>query len=288
MATDKYTAFWVSNSSISDFNKCPRLYYLKYLYKDPKTNHKIKIVNSFLSLGQAVHDSLDLISLLPTKERFKDSLLDKLDIAWKKVSGKKGGFENPEAEAIYKQRAEEMLRKIIINPGPLKNLAVKIKGDLPYYWLSEEDNIILCGKIDWMEYYPETDSVHIIDFKTSKNRENDESQQLPIYYLLASNCQKHPVSKTSYWYLELDNEPAEKALPALTEIKEKTLKSAKKIKLARQLEKLKCEHGGCDYCKPYEAIIKGEIEKIGTDERNCDLYIYPGQLSEDEENSFIL
>ena len=54
------------------------------------------------------------------------------------------------------------------NPGPLRNLAVKIKSDLPSYWLSEEDNIMLCGKIDWLEYLKEEDAIHIIDFKTGK------------------------------------------------------------------------------------------------------------------------
>ncbi|QQS44706.1 PD-(D/E)XK nuclease family protein [Candidatus Roizmanbacteria bacterium] len=91
--------------------------------------------------------------------------------------------------------------------------AVKIKEDLPHYWLSEEDNIILCGKIDWLEYLPETDSVHIIDFKTSKYDEDGDSLQLPIYYLLVTNTQKREVSKASYWYLERNDDLTEKELP---------------------------------------------------------------------------
>src|SRR3989338_4517432 len=115
---DKYTAVWVSHSSITDFLKCPRAYFL--------------------------HN-------------------------------------------IYKKRGEEMLSYLGQNPGPLKNLAVKIKMDLPYYYLSEQDNIILCGKIDWLEYLPESDSVHIIDFKTGRGEEDKDSLQLPIYHLLVTN-----------------------------------------------------------------------------------------------------
>ena len=70
-----------------------------------------------------------------------------------------------------------MLQRVIKHPGPVAKLAVKIKQDLPYYWLSEEDNIILCGKIDWLEYLPDQDGVHIIDFKTSKYDEAPQSLQ---------------------------------------------------------------------------------------------------------------
>ncbi len=52
---DKYTATWVSHSSMGDFIKCPRAYYLKNMYKNPKTGKKIGIVSPALSLGSAVH-----------------------------------------------------------------------------------------------------------------------------------------------------------------------------------------------------------------------------------------
>ena len=38
MAVDKYTAVWVSHSSMGDFLKCPRAYFLHNVYKDPKTD----------------------------------------------------------------------------------------------------------------------------------------------------------------------------------------------------------------------------------------------------------
>ena len=49
---------------------------------------------------------------------------------------------------------------------------------------NEEENIILNGKIDWLEYVPEDDSIRVIDFKTGKNDEKEGSLQLPIYILL--------------------------------------------------------------------------------------------------------
>ncbi len=240
MPADKYTAVWTSHTSISDFLQCPRAYYLKHVYKDPKTRHKMKLMNPYLALGQSVHEVLESLSILPTKIRMNESLIVKYDKAWEKVIGKKGGFFDRDTEYRFKERGAAMLRRVMKHPGPIAAQAVKIQKDLPYFWLSEEDNIILCGKIDWLEYLPETDSVHIIDFKTGKAEEDPESLQLPIYHLLVSTCQKRNVSKASYWYLETNDTLTEKALPNIEEARQKVLTVARQMKLARQLERFKC------------------------------------------------
>jgi ATP-dependent helicase/DNAse subunit B len=272
---DKFKATWVSHSSIGDFLKCPRAYYLKNIYKDPKSKNKIQITSAPLSLGSAVHEVVESLSSIPTKDRFKNSLLEKFDNAWKKYSGKKGGFVSDEQEEEYKNEGRDMIRKIIKNPGVLKKLSVKIKEDLPYYWISEEDNIILCGKIDWLEYLPETDGVHVIDFKTSKKEEDVKSLQLPIYHLLVTNTQQRKVEKVSYWYLRLSDDLKEKELPNLEEAHEKVLTVAKKIKTARKLNVFKCPEGenGCFACKPMESVIRGEAEFVGVGGYNRDVYI---------------
>jgi ATP-dependent helicase/DNAse subunit B len=274
---DKYSAVWVSHSSISDFQQCPRAYYLKNVYKNPETGHKMQIMAPALALGQVVHEVVESLSNLPTDQRMKESLIEKFDKVWTKVSGKKGGFEDEQTEQKFKQRGEEMLRKIMENPGPVSQLTVKIKEELPHYWLSEKDGIILCGKIDWLQYLPDTDSVHIIDFKTSKNKEREGSLQLPIYLLLVGNTQKRKVAKMSYWYLENEKEPEEVPLPTEEEAYEKVLKVAKEIKLARQLNRFRCPEGdsGCFSCKPFEKILKGEAEYVGVGGYNQDIYIIP-------------
>ncbi len=288
MSGDKFTAVWVSHTSICDFLTCPRSYYLKHIYRDPKTKHKIKVMSPPLALGQAVHEVLEALSVVPTADRFKESLVGKFNQIWPKVSGKKGGFLSTDVEYSYKSRGEVMLLRIMKNPGPLINSAVKIKEPLPHYWLSPEKNIILCGKIDWLEYLAETDSVHIIDFKTSKNNEEDgDSVQLLIYHLLVHNCQKRTVSKASYWYLEKNDELVPKMLPDLTEAHQKVLDIAIQMKAARQLNIFKCPHEGCYSCKPLEAIIRGEGEYVGMDEYKADVYILNG-TTPDEQESIIL
>ena len=148
MNDDQYDAVWVSHSSISDFLKCPRAYYLKNIYRDPQTGHKINLITPSLALGQVVHKLLESLSVLPKEKRFEKSLIERFHQLWQTVSGLKGGFFDQETENRYRLRGEKMIQRVMEHPGPLKNLAVKIQMDLPHYWLSPKDKIILCGKID--------------------------------------------------------------------------------------------------------------------------------------------
>ena len=289
---DKFKATWVSHSSINDFIQCPRAYYLKNVYKDPKTKHKIQLISPPLALGAAVHSVIEALSIIPVNKRFSESLIKKFDQEWKKYSGIRGGFFDEATEMAYKERGAEMLRKIMNNPGPLKGLAVKIKEDLPWFWLSEEEEIILCGKIDWLEYLPETDQVHIIDFKTGKNDEDANSLQLPIYHLLVHYCQHRRVAKASYWYLESGDKPEEQKLPDLAWAEAEVLAIAKKIKTMRKLDHFKCPHGekGCWACRPMEQIIRGEAQLVGENDYHQDVYVLPSKTNKDikEENSQLI
>lgn len=278
MARDKFKAVWVSHSSISDFLQCPRAYFLKNVYKDRLTGHKITLMNPHLALGQAVHEVIESISTLPVRKRFAQPLLGRFEDAWEKVRGSKGGFENSEQEEKFKERGRKMIERMEGNLKPLANLAIKLKEKepVPHFWLSEEENIILCGKIDWLEYLSETDSVHIVDFKSGQHEEDDGSLQLPIYYLLASNCQPRKVTKVSYWYLARDNHPVEQRLPDIDTAYQEILQIAREIKQARKEKNYKCKRKGCCYaCCPLEEIIKGKGRLVGIDEMKRDVYVLP-------------
>jgi len=247
------------------------------------------LMSPALALGQSVHEVVESLSILPTQDRFNVPLRDKFEVSWRKVEGKKGGFESDVEEKEYFEKGLIMLDRIQANPGPLVNLAVKIKQELPYFWLSEEEEIILCGKIDWLEYFPDTDTVHIIDFKTGKNREKLESMQLPIYLLLTTNCQRRAVSKASYWYLTASDVPEEMILPELTQAREIVLKVAKEVRLARKLGRMTCKTGGCRYCEPYEKIAAGEGIFVGVNDFGQDIYALNHSRSGfDEEESVVL
>ncbi|MCC7290257.1 PD-(D/E)XK nuclease family protein [bacterium] len=281
---------WVSHSSISDFLRCPRAYYLKNVYKDPKSGNKIQTTSPALALGSAVHEVIESLSTIKTEDRFKTPLIKRFDEVWSNVSGKKGGFQNTQEELEYKSRGEVMLERIRQNPGPISKPAVKINMDLPKFPLTPEEDLILCGKIDWLEYLPDSNSVNIIDFKTGQNSTEDpESLQLPIYHLLVRNCQRYEVLGAYYWYIEQNDEPTSTQLPDYDTSYERVLNIAKKIQLARKLESFKCPNGNemCRDCKPYEAILNGEGEFVYTDSKTKkDVYLVKG-TREDREGEIL-
>lgn len=277
MSLDKYSAVWVSNSSINDFLACRRLYFLRNVYKDPQTRHKINIINPSLALGSAVHEVLEGLSSVPIEERFTIPLLEKYDKAWEKYRGKKGGFKSVEEEKAVKQRGAEMLMRVTDNPGPLLRKAIKIRKNdpnyLPNYFLSEEDNIVLCGRVDWIEYIEEDDSLHIIDFKTGRHDERPDSLQIPIYNLIVSNCQKKRVSRGSYWYLDRGGAPEEVRMPSLEESYNSVIGIAREIKKTRENKDFVCLRGGCRECDPFEEILRGKAEFVGTGTYGTDIYV---------------
>jgi ATP-dependent helicase/DNAse subunit B len=279
MAKDPFKATWVSHSSMGDFIKCPRAYYLHNVYKDPKTRRKINLVSPALSLGLAVHDVLEGLDKYKTEDRFKRDLLADLDVAWQRVTGKKGGFKTVEEEKEIKDRAKKMIERVIRNPDPMQRKIVRLKeaenGLPPNYYLSEDENIILCGKIDWLIWKPEDDSLHILDFKTGKNEENEDSLQLPIYQLLLKNLQKRKVTGASYWYLDKDDKPIEVDLPDEEDSFRRVYELAQKVKYARENSEFDCPkgEGGCFACRPFEKILRGEAEYIGVGDMKQDLYL---------------
>ncbi len=274
MAQDKYSAVWVSHSSLGDFLKCPRAYYLHNVYKNPQTGRKINLINPALALGQAVHEAVEGLANFKAEERLSQPLMDHFEKAWEAVSGEKGGFKSADEEEEVKERGKSMIKRVLENPGPLLNKTIKLKetGMPPNFYLSEEDNIILCGKIDWLEYIPEDDSVRVLDFKTGKNEEDPESLQLGIYHLIVKNCQKRKVSGAGYWYLDKDDKPVEVNLPGIEEAKKKVLNVARKVKQARENKEFECQKGGCFACRPYEKIINGEARFVGVGGYNQELY----------------
>lgn len=288
---DKYTAVWVSHSSMGDFLKCPRGYYLHNMYKDPATGRKMSIVSPHMSLGIAVHNVLEELADYPANERFNRDLRARFEEEWLTVTGIKGGFESPEQEEEFKSRGKEMINNVIKDPKFLVNKRVKLPKEKmnPNFYLSEDDNIILNGQVDWIEYLDDG-TLHIVDFKTGKHEEKDGSLQLPIYLLLCNKLRPEwPVSKASYWYLESDK-IVEKELPEASTAYQEVLNTAIQVKQAREKGEFHCPRGdfdpetgegGCMCCKPYEKILlwkkgksdDGTVTSIGIGGFNQDMFV---------------
>jgi ATP-dependent helicase/DNAse subunit B len=285
----KYNAVWLSHSSISDYLKCPRLYYLRNIWKN-KNGQKINTVSPSLSLGSAVHQTIEPLALLKTEERLSQPLLNIFENIWTKFQGEMGGFTDQETEDFYKQEAIRMLQNVIDNPGPISRKTVKFyNGDfIPNIYLSEKDNIILCGLVDWVEYEEATDTLRVIDFKTGKNDEKEDSMQLPIYKILVEALQKRKVSKGAYWYLARDKFPKNVEIldEDIEEIKKKILEVGLQIKKRKSEKNLDqsfaCKYeGGCYACRQLELIKQHDeepekvsgVKYLGTGEYKQALYM---------------
>lgn len=298
---DKYKAIWMSHSSLCDYEKCPRLYYLHNVYKDPKTGRKINIASPYTTLGIAVHNVLENLINFKSEDRAKQDLLKNYEAEWQKIVGDNfelGGFESVEQEQEFKNRGISMLKNVMNDYKMLTQKTIPTKsyydGDmLPNYYISEQENIILCGNIDWIEYDEKNKNLKLIDFKTGKNEEKEDSIQLPIYKLLLTNLQKKwPVTNGYYWYLDNENSSEnlkEKILSTelLEETKNRIIKNgieirdkrfawsdarAEWIKLKNEEENFSCSGSTYCDCKKYKKIIDGEAKYIGIDMYGKDLY----------------
>lgn len=263
MSKNKYSAVWTSHSSLSDYKKCPRAYYLKNVYKT-KNNKKITTVSPHLSLGVAVHDTIEDLAWIPAEERLRVDLKAKFLSLYSKFAGKSGGFSSEDEYQDFKTRGLTMIQTIMKSPGPIAKPAVRLiqdKSELPWMWLSEEENIIVCGKCDWLEY--NDGKLHVIDFKTGKSQEKSDSLQFGFYSLLVKKYKKYPLTKASYWYLLQSPELTPVDLPSYNESFDSILTQSLIVKEAREAKKFSCKYKGCRNCEPLEKIIRGEAEFVG-------------------------
>jgi len=241
----------------------------------------MSIVTPHMSLGIAVHNVLEGLGQYPADERMTHDLRAQFEETWLTVTGKKGGFISEEQEEEFKMRGKDMINTAIKNPRFLTNKRIKLpQTNMPCnFYLSEDDNIILNGLVDWIEYLPD-DSLHLIDFKTGKHEEKESSLQLPIYLLLCNALQKRKVSKASYWYLDGDR-IVEKDLPDADTARNYVYAVAIQVKEARVKKAFNCPQGddGCMHCNVYEEILKlkqgeeSKAEYVGVGGFNQDIYI---------------
>ena len=267
-------AIFVSPSSLSDLEKCPQLYFLRSIFRNNRGN-KIQLVSPALALGQAVHDTIDQFLALEPGERNEAELKRITNLLWgNNAAGEKGGFTDKTQEAEFRDRAEAMLAHFWKNDH-FKNA---VKAKLPNFPKVDLDrDVILTGKLDWVEagddgYYT------IIDFKTGKNKEREDSLQLPIYALLGGNIFKTHKLKAKYWYLDSTEEMEEVALPTLAAALEIVKKKAETAKLVVQTKSFQCRTGkeSCWACRDMQAISRGEGKLVRVDmSRKQEIYILP-------------
>ncbi len=84
-------ALWVSYTALKDFLKCPRSYYLKNRYRDPKSGFRLQIASAPMTLGSLVHDAIKWY-LQTNRVAGKDDVIKQFSNHWLKYRRKRGGF----------------------------------------------------------------------------------------------------------------------------------------------------------------------------------------------------
>lgn len=264
-------AIFLSPSTLADFAKCPQLYYYRSVYRTPR-GLKIQLINPALALGQAVHDTIEQYIKQPT------DIMDKFAFVWSQITGDKGGFTSSQEEADYKARAVQMLDRFYGHPH-FRMAEVYKTPSFPKFDLGSD--LILTGKLDWLEKSGET--YKIIDFKTGKNEEKDDSQQLPIYAVLVSGLVNSTNITACYWYLDKDDNLIDFPLPDLTQTIVYLKQQGETIKLVRQTNSYRCQSGGesCWACRDLKAIAdgKGKLVTVDAVGRKQEIYILPKNQS---------
>lgn len=266
---------WISHSSLSDFEKCTRLYFLRNLYRDKKigNNFRIQVANPYLSLGEVVHDAIDnLVSRYEPAERNKDKTMHELSRGWMLKPGKIGGFKSSAQEKEFKQRSVAMAERFLANKEFSKGTPIRV--DFPKKKLFDDKDLVLVGNFDWLE--PHEDGLHVMDFKTGQTEEADDSLQLPIYSILAKENLDKPVRKTSYWYLDKDDEPKEVELKDLDESLKAVEQKSLEVEDAIAKDNFPHRSENCVFCKEYESVLEGNAEHVATDyKRKREVFFAP-------------
>jgi hypothetical protein len=223
-------------------------------------------------LGTVIHRVIDDLAKLSKEVRFLISLKQRFEARWSFYQGKKGGFLSKEEEENFKSRGFKMIEKLE-NSVIIKGENYRKEEKLPKVRLFKNENLILVGSIDWIEILPNK-TLHIIDFKTGKTEEEENSLQLPIYFILAYYNLKKPIEKVSYWYLDREEEPISVNLKPIQVYISILRQKALEIKEAIEKDKLICKSSKkyCK-CKKYEAILENKGEYVGYDpEMKRDLF----------------
>ncbi len=253
-------AIYLSHTSLKDFANCPRAYYLKNLYKDPTSGHKLQIASPYLTLGITIHDTIQWFckqSSKPNKEDFEMQFRE----LWKKYRGKRGGFSSLEDERSFGMRGLQMIHNFYDNAECLEECTPN-----PYFpKFNLLPDVVLIGNADYIGK-KEDGTLSIVDFKTG-TKDEDSPLQLYIYAILAEANLQKDVTSAAFWYLDRDSEPKEVVLDPLDTTINWLKGEAGKIHEAIQKGEWTCKRnpGLCRDCREYQALIDGKGEFLYPD-----------------------
>lgn len=182
----------ISPTQLKTYLECPRYYWWYYI--NPQTRWQYP-ARYYFTMGNHIHKALGYFFSLPPAERTKQVLLASLEQEWETATGARAGFKTREQEEECREKARLML-SAFYDREDVSVTPLWVRDDTLRANVSEE--LGFKGKIDRIDGMDE--GLHIIDYKTGKEREDE--WQLPIYAIIASRYFRQPVRQVSYLFLE--------------------------------------------------------------------------------------
>lgn len=253
-------AIYLSHTSLKDFLNCPRAYYLKNVYRDPVTGHKLQIASPHLTLGVTIHDTIAWFCQQEPKPS-KEETIQKFRQLWKNYRLKRGGFETLEEEASFGKRGLQMVENFYNHYTALDPCAPTVR--FPKYMLI--DGVILTGNMDYVGERPDG-SYSVVDFKTGA-RDETSILQLNIYSILTEANMGKEVTWGGFWYLDREDLPREATLDPVQQTLDWLVERAKEVKAAIQKNEWVCKKhpGFCKDCREYQALLDKQGEFMFSD-----------------------
>lgn len=176
---------------IQMFLQCKQLY--KFFYLDGIKQHYVT-PKSPIVMGEHVHRALDALYALPVHERSEERLHRLLRESWIRNRACFG-----EKEQMWGEKALAMLSRYWSSHRGDPDPFVRER----YMDMTVHPDLVLLGKIDRVDSEEGGDALHVIDYKTGKERESThgDALQLLLYTLLVQHEFEKPVARASFWYL---------------------------------------------------------------------------------------
>jgi DNA helicase-2/ATP-dependent DNA helicase PcrA len=222
-----------SYSQLKDYEKCPRLYKLKYILRIPES----PAFNA--NFGKSIHDTLnEYHQILAGNEKVSiERMLDIYKKCWVPV-----GYESKEHEEKMYHEGLAMLGKYYQADSHRESAPEMLEKEFSV----RLGNCNLVGRIDRIDRMLDG-KFEVIDYKTGKSRtqkEVDKDEQLTVYALACHEALDIKPSILSLYFVKQGE-------------KVSTTRDEKQIQAMKE-----------DICKTVEEIRKGNFKPIKND-RNC-------------------
>jgi putative RecB family exonuclease len=180
--------FKLSPFRLKVFHQCRRRYKYRYVERIPTRP------SAHNTVGAHVHTALKLFfDSVPLDDRSPQRLVDLLLSQWQT---NRAGFQSLADEEQWRERAQGMLERF----GEEQDLAAQPLILERHFELTLNPRLALIGRIDRVDQ--ENGALHVIDYKTGRQPNEVDDDQLHLYTVLLERTLLESVARASYLYLE--------------------------------------------------------------------------------------